>query len=480
MPKKRGESSEPEKPRLCPHCGHGVRADERFCDNCGKPLSSTAGPPPQPSTPAPSPLSSTSEPRQSSAAPAPTTLGKNPIVLVVGCAALLVMGTIGFCVFGIGGLALLGGDSTPSAGARPSRTPTSALPAHLRAALLGSVIVIAPDDSGNPYMRGSGTIVTPQGHILTNLHIMADENTGKFYNQQGLAYVGINPPDLQGRPSTIYLAQTIKFDRSQDLALLRIVATEKGGPLPLDLKLTVVPLGNSDTVQFGDEVSVLGFPSLGEWTVTLTKGTVSGYLTDADTAGTWIKTDTEINPGNSGGAAINKAGQLVGIPTADVTNKAYIGKLGLLRPVNSALPLIQLAQRDAQSPVNFTFVPWRPSRTEPAPKPSIASFGQIGFCDTFKDGKPVNPRTSFPAGTQMVTAYWTNQDVAKGQPWGYRWLANGQVVYEKPNLTWEYDSTGSSWASLSGQGTPLPSGTWEFVLYLGGKEVQRATFSVGR
>ena len=390
------------------------------------------------------------------------------------------MGTIGFCVFGIGGLALLGGDSTPSAGARPSRTPTSALPAHLRAALMGTVIVRVPDDYGNPYSRGSGTIVTPQGHILTNLHVLANETTGVFYNEKGMAYVGINPADLQGTPSTIYLAQTIKFDRSQDLALLRIVASEKGGPLPLDLKLTVVPLGNSETVQFGDEVSVLGFPALGYQSVTLTKGTVSGYLTEADTAGTWIKTDTEINPGNSGGAAINKAGQLVGIPTGDVTSKAYIGKIGLLRPVNSALPLIQYAQRDAQSPVNFTFVPWRPSPTATAPRPSAGSFGKITFCDTVKDGNPVNPRTTFPTGTQTLAAYWASQNVAKGTPWGYRWYANGQVALERPNLTWEFDESGSSWASLSGQGTPLPSGTWEFVLYLGGKEVQRAAFTVAK
>lgn len=66
----------------------------------------------------------------------------------------------------------------------------------------------------------------------------------------------------------------------------------------------------------------------------MTKGIISGWIDDNHINKGWIKTDAEINPGNSGGMALNKQGQLIGIPTAGVYNKESVGKLGLIRPIN--------------------------------------------------------------------------------------------------------------------------------------------------
>lgn len=86
-------------------------------------------------------------------------------------------------------------------------------------------------------------------------------------------------------------------------------------------------------------------PAWGGDTVTFTKGSVSGFLS----AEGWIKTDAEINAGNSGGAAINRDGQLVGIPSAAAAETTQVpGKIGLVRPVNLAKPLIEWAIEDAR------------------------------------------------------------------------------------------------------------------------------------
>jgi S1-C subfamily serine protease len=106
-----------------------------------------------------------------------------------------------------------------------------------------------------------------------------------------------------------------------------------------------VPIGDSDTIQIGDTLSVLGFPGLGGETVTLTRGTVSGFHGEAGLTRAWVKTDTEINRGNSGGMALNDAGELIGIPTFVGTDVYVTGKLGYIRPVNLARSLIELARQ---------------------------------------------------------------------------------------------------------------------------------------
>jgi serine protease Do len=98
-------------------------------------------------------------------------------------------------------------------------------------------------------------------------------------------------------------------------------------------------------VAIGDELVAIGFPGLGGETVTLTRGTVSGFLTDeAGRSRGWIKTDAEINPGNSGGMAINDRGELIGVPTIVVSGEKVTGKIGVIRPINLARTIIDQAR----------------------------------------------------------------------------------------------------------------------------------------
>lgn len=229
------------------------------------------------------------------------------------------------------------GTLTPAAVAVPTDDP-------LMRSLLATVQVLTPiDGSRDTYSIGSGSVLTSQGHVLTNLHVVADPNTGQPYNRRGQVLIAISPPDLRGEPTVAFQAEIEELDLNLDLALLRLVAQADGSDLPSDLRLTTMSIGDSDSVHIGDELTILGFPGLGGESVTLTRGSVSGFL---DAEG-WIKTDAEINPGNSGGAAVNAVGELVGIPTAGALGSQFPGKLGLVRPVNLARPLIERALREA-------------------------------------------------------------------------------------------------------------------------------------
>jgi S1-C subfamily serine protease len=208
----------------------------------------------------------------------------------------------------------------------------------LQRALLSAVQLLVRYDTGNGASLGSGTVLSSDGFILTNYHVIGDPDTRRLYNREGIVFVGISPPDLASEAEILYQAQLVEADYELDLALLKITARANGSPLTTALNLDFLTIGDSNSVSIGDELTIIGFPGLGGSTVTLTRGTVSGFLPDEG----WIKTDAEINPGNSGGVATNATGQLIGVPTmasaADV--ERVPGKLGLVRPINMASHLL--------------------------------------------------------------------------------------------------------------------------------------------
>ena len=234
-------------------------------------------------------------------------------------------------------VALLIGVSAPAAaqgGGRP----------QLRRALLATVRVAVPiDGEEDTYSTGSGTILSADGTILTNYHVVGDVDKGELYNKDGIAFIAINPTNLKGLPTWKYEAEVVRADPELDLALLKITGfMESKDPLPQALGLVTMDVANSDALNIGDELDVIGFPGIGGDTVTYTEGTVAGFL-DEDRNGIfeWIKTDAEVNHGNSGGLAVNAEGLMVGVPTAGVSDSEAAGKISLIRPINMAMPLVK-------------------------------------------------------------------------------------------------------------------------------------------
>ncbi|MFN8523307.1 MAG: trypsin-like peptidase domain-containing protein [Chloroflexota bacterium] len=207
----------------------------------------------------------------------------------------------------------------------------------LQRALEASVLILVPigEDDGQ---AGSGTVVSQAGHILTNFHVVSDKKSRQILNG-GKVIVAV--PQVPGAPAKPkYRASVVDSDPNLDLALLKIEAMADGAPMPANLGLTPLPVGNSDAVRIGDTFTILGYPGTGGVAVTVTRGIHSGFQNFVD-AGMFIKTDTEISPGNSGGTAINAAGELVGVPTAGIVSLSGLGKIGLLRPINLAAPMLQ-------------------------------------------------------------------------------------------------------------------------------------------
>jgi S1-C subfamily serine protease len=177
--------------------------------------------------------------------------------------------------------------------------------------------------------QGSGTIVTADGQILTNAHVVvgADE----------LKVSLISDPDHP--PTPMYYAEPLVVDCVLDLALVQITTDLKGNEVvPGELDLPALELGNSDAIAFGQGIRILGYPGFGGETVTLTDGTVSGFESEDLGYGSerfWIKSDADLDGGVSGGTAVDDQGRLVGIPSAYISRGGGPA-LGRVRPINLA------------------------------------------------------------------------------------------------------------------------------------------------
>ena len=170
---------------------------------------------------------------------------------------------------------------------------------------------------------GSGFILTQDGYILTNYHVVEGSNTITV-----TAYDG-----------TSYDAKLIGYDESNDIAVLKVDATD----------LVPVVLGDSDTLNVGDSVVAIGNP-LGELTFSLTTGSVSALdrpvTFSTGTTMNLIQTDCAINSGNSGGALFNMYGEVIGITNAKYSSsssssEASIDNIGFAIPIDQVRSIFE-------------------------------------------------------------------------------------------------------------------------------------------
>ena len=166
---------------------------------------------------------------------------------------------------------------------------------------------------------GSGFILTPDGYIVTNYHVVGDADTVKVTLYNGDSYD----------------AQYIGGDEDYDIAVIKIEATD----------LPNVTLGNSDSLNVGDHVLAIGNP-LGELTFSMSEGIASSVNRAIDVDGTpfnMIQVTAAINPGNSGGPLFNEYGEVVGIVSAKYSSYASqsVEGLGFAIPINDVAAMIQ-------------------------------------------------------------------------------------------------------------------------------------------
>jgi Do/DeqQ family serine protease len=163
---------------------------------------------------------------------------------------------------------------------------------------------------------GSGVIISPDGYIITNNHVIA----------------GSDKISITLNDNRVYIAKLIGTDEKTDIALLKIEAEDD---------LPAIEFGDSDTAKVGEWVLAVGNPF--NLTSTVTAGIISAKARDLSgrNSQSFIQTDAAVNPGNSGGALVNSSGQLIGINTAISSQTgSYIG-YSFAVPSNIAKKVIQ-------------------------------------------------------------------------------------------------------------------------------------------
>ena len=186
----------------------------------------------------------------------------------------------------------------------------------------------AATQSSTSKATGSGVIISKDGYILTNNHIIdtSSTTTSKYYTvsdaNKVLVYLYEEDNPVE--------AEIIGSDSVTDLAILKIDRND----------LTPVEIGDSDSVQVGEFAMAIGNPL--DMRNTVTSGIISGVNREIEddngTMYTLIQTDAAINAGNSGGALVNADGKLIGINTLKMSGTGIEG-MGFAIPINSTLDI---------------------------------------------------------------------------------------------------------------------------------------------
>ena len=173
------------------------------------------------------------------------------------------------------------------------------------------VSLVCEEDDGD-VISGTAIVISEDGLLLTNKHGVA--SVTENYCLVGFTRDPALEPDYTFYADTeFYLEDDTSYTISNDdidAAILQIVSPVEDAQTMPSTFPTIGTLGSSDSLVFNDDIYVIGYPSFGGNTLTLTKGVMSGRLGDD-----YIKTSAKIDSGNSGGAALNENGELIGLPT---------------------------------------------------------------------------------------------------------------------------------------------------------------------
>jgi hypothetical protein len=195
--------------------------------------------------------------------------------------------------------------------AQKTPRPVQSIPAIARAAN-GAIVTIFMADNDKPIAQGTGFLVSPDGVIVTNYHVIETGNVA-----------AVKFPDGTILPVDGVLAT----DKVRDLAIIKIHGKT----------FRTLTLGNSDQIQIGEEVVAIGNPLSLESTVS--NGIVSGRRTSKEQGGKFLQTTAPISPGSSGGPLFNMLGEVVGINTMYLEGGE---NLNFAIPINDAKQLLDI------------------------------------------------------------------------------------------------------------------------------------------
>ncbi|MEQ1702322.1 MAG: serine protease, partial [Ilumatobacteraceae bacterium] len=349
---------------------------------------------------------------------------------------------------------------------------------------------------GQGLWTGSGTIISPDGLILTNAHVVENSGDVRWATLEASLLT-----DANLAPVPTYRVDVVAFDPALDLAVVKVSALLDGTPTTVT-DLPFLPVGDSDAIGLGDHLRILGYPGIGGDTITFTEGSVAGFTSEAGVEAdrAWVKTDATIAGGNSGGTAVNDAGELIAVPTrvsatetgaADCrviqdTNGDNIldntdtgipvgGFSNGLRPTNLATALIeqarlgQVVSTEADPPVEVD-------------TSSLDLSPPVFSADVTDDNTPTEVVRQLPSGTTKVCGFFAYQGMTDGVSWDAAWSINGEFAPDYSLLAQEWigGASGPSWWVCAGTGEQvLPDGVYELSIYVGETLVTSNSLFVG-
>jgi S1-C subfamily serine protease len=343
---------------------------------------------------------------------------------------------------------------------------------------------------------GSGTIVSRDGLILTNAHVVTQGTTCS--GDRVVVALGIRADEP---PVPTYQADIIQADQGLDIALLRITRQIDGRLVdPASLALPFVELGDSSEVDLDDTIAVFGYGGVGEDPIQIERGTVTGFAAEPSGGDkSWIRTGAAIRGTMTGGGAYNQQGQLIGIPTTapisletpsttcivlqDTNNDGLLnrtdscvaigGFINSLRPSNFASPLLRAARLGLE--VTQVTAPMTQAGVSGAP-----ALNYLGFASSVNDaGMPTSIIRSLPSGSDSLYLFFDYANMTPETVYELRVNANGvpSPTFSLSPVRWSGGDNGLWYVGSTGQ--PFPNGVYDFTLFVNGIAEGNARLVVG-
>ncbi len=342
---------------------------------------------------------------------------------------------------------------------------------------------------------GTGTIVNRSGLIVTNAH-----NTVTNTNCPGqslLIAISRNPNEP---PILQYRAEVVQANPGLDLALLRITQDLDGRLVdPAILSLPFVELGESSQVALDDTITVVGYPGVGNDSVEIRRGTISGFVAEPSGGNqAWFKTDAAIPGTMTGGGVYDQNARLIGIPTtAPVTNLVADttclflqdtnddglvnqadrcvpvgGFINAIRPADFVRPLLRGASLGIR--VNELTAP-----NFQATASGEAQFSNLFFSTAVTEGMPASVVNSLPTGTTSLFLFFDYINLTAETVYELRVTTNDipNPTFSLAPVRWSGGEQGLWYIGNNEQ--VWPNGVYEFALFIDGLASGRATILIG-
>ncbi|PJF41858.1 MAG: hypothetical protein CUN55_11175, partial [Phototrophicales bacterium] len=331
---------------------------------------------------------------------------------------------------------------------------------------------------------------------LTNAHLVT-ENRDCISDRIVVALtIRIDEP-----PVPSYSAEVIEINRGFNLAVLQITRYLDGRSVDKRrLQLPFVELGDSDATTVDQTIYFFGYPDLEGGAVQMMRGTVSGFTAEARVGErAWIRTAADVPGLFSGGGAYDRDGRLIGIPTVlpnrvagevldcrvvyDTNGDNRIndadrcipipGLIRAIRPSRLALGLVRAAALGIQPGPQYAVYESPPNTAQPI-------FENLFLATSVNEaGMPVSIVSRAPSGISSLYLFFDYRNMTDGLIYELRTTVNGRPdpTFSLPPVTWNGGPEGLWY--IGNSGTRYENGTYEFTLFIEGRQVDSISFVVG-